>query len=590
VVAAQFADVRWPAPDALCETLAARMESFIDHSTIAGNAVGWRCLGNVNDVFDLICGAGSAKWRTPRADQAADVARALRGIADKATVPPRGTVCLWDATATNDDGHIAYSDGKGNTVNNWASTIVQVTALSRQQSGYVGWVHPSQLGAYPPHLKTPNPGCTGPTGNVSTITTSSGSAGSDDEPREPLPQPPSMRAGSGRSLLRLDAETFTLTGKTFTAGLTGAVTSIGLDLAPEQVAQLTLTVTDPALQLADVDMRGAVLGWDDTDWDLSAVRLAAAATAHTLAARSKLARRMRRTYRVVGSHKTTPGQWITRWVTGLGGRAIVEASTARAVLPESTDQSLWDAMSGLCSDLGWSFVEYGGLVRAGSRWWAAHNPDLTVTWPLTWREDPVTDLLDADLALSSDDPDNTGTATVQLRRDQVLRIRPWHLARLTGLGIYDGTWLIETVQIPDDPTEPAGVTMAKPRKTAQTSTSPVSGSEPGAEGSEPKDGKSPAWAKWHARRQLAKHGWGTDQWDPLEKLWDRESGWRWNADNPTSDAYGIPQALPGSKMAAAGADWRTNPATQIAWGLGYIKGRYRTPARAWAHSEQNGWY
>ena len=62
-----------------------------------------------------------------------------------------------------------------------------------------------------------------------------------------------------------------------------------------------------------------------------------------------------------------------------------------------------------------------------------------------------------------------------------------------------------------------------------------------------------------------------------------------NAANP-SGAYGIPQALPGSKMASVGADWRTNPVTQITWGLGYIKSRYKTPCGAWAHSQSSGWY
>ena len=70
----------------------------------------------------------------------------------------------------------------------------------------------------------------------------------------------------------------------------------------------------------------------------------------------------------------------------------------------------------------------------------------------------------------------------------------------------------------------------------------------------------------------------------------RESGWNPFADNPTSSAYGIPQALPGSKMASAGADWATNPVTQIRWGLGYIRDRYGSPCGAWAHSEANGWY
>ncbi len=91
-----------------------------------------------------------------------------------------------------------------------------------------------------------------------------------------------------------------------------------------------------------------------------------------------------------------------------------------------------------------------------------------------------------------------------------------------------------------------------------------------------------------ARDQLAARGW-SDQFGCLDNLWTRESGWRTTASNP-SGAYGIPQALPGSKMASAGADWRTNPATQIRWGLGYISGRYGDPCGAWSHFQNRGWY
>jgi hypothetical protein len=76
----------------------------------------------------------------------------------------------------------------------------------------------------------------------------------------------------------------------------------------------------------------------------------------------------------------------------------------------------------------------------------------------------------------------------------------------------------------------------------------------------------------------------------LVKLWTRESQFNHKADNKYSSAFGIPQALPGSKMASAGKDWRTNPKTQIKWGLGYIDGRYETPCEAWEHSERKGWY
>jgi hypothetical protein len=76
----------------------------------------------------------------------------------------------------------------------------------------------------------------------------------------------------------------------------------------------------------------------------------------------------------------------------------------------------------------------------------------------------------------------------------------------------------------------------------------------------------------------------------LVDIWNRESGWVYDAENGASGAYGIPQALPGSKMSSAGADWQTNPATQIKWGLGYIKNTYGNPCSAWAFEEANGYY
>jgi hypothetical protein len=81
---------------------------------------------------------------------------------------------------------------------------------------------------------------------------------------------------------------------------------------------------------------------------------------------------------------------------------------------------------------------------------------------------------------------------------------------------------------------------------------------------------------------MLKMGWGADQWGALQSLWNGESGWRFNALNASSGAYGIPQSLPASKMASAGADWKSNPATQIRWGLDYIRGRYGSPSAAYS--------
>jgi hypothetical protein len=93
-----------------------------------------------------------------------------------------------------------------------------------------------------------------------------------------------------------------------------------------------------------------------------------------------------------------------------------------------------------------------------------------------------------------------------------------------------------------------------------------------------------------AMNLLPDHGWSQSQFSCLEKLWNKESRWRTDADNPTSTAYGIPQALPGNRMAAYGTDWRTNAVTQIKWGLDYIEATYGSPCSAWAHSTSRGWY
>jgi len=93
-----------------------------------------------------------------------------------------------------------------------------------------------------------------------------------------------------------------------------------------------------------------------------------------------------------------------------------------------------------------------------------------------------------------------------------------------------------------------------------------------------------------AEGMLGSFGWSSSQFSCLQPLWNGESGWNVSASNPSSGAYGIPQALPGSKMASAGADWMTNPATQIRWGLGYIQSVYGSPCGAWSHEQAYGWY
>ncbi|MGI8760305.1 MAG: ubiquitin-like domain-containing protein [Jatrophihabitantaceae bacterium] len=172
------------------------------------------------------------------------------------------------------------------------------------------------------------------------------------------------------------------------------------------------------------------------------------------------------------------------------------------------------------------------------------------------------------------------------------------LARITYAVVYvDGKMIgktkIKTVVVRDPVTQVKHIgtrTPPPPASPPASSGAPSagSGSGSGSGGSGPP--VAPGSAQAIARQLLAARGWGNDQFNCLVSMWDRESGWNVHAANP-SGAYGIPQALPGSKMSSAGPDWQNNAETQIKWGLGYISSRYGTPCGAWATWQANGgWY
>jgi len=127
--------------------------------------------------------------------------------------------------------------------------------------------------------------------------------------------------------------------------------------------------------------------------------------------------------------------------------------------------------------------------------------------------------------------------------------------------------------------QPAVVKVGTKPKPAPT-VSPAPSGPPASSGSAVAIGK----------RLAARRGWDGRQFDCLYQLWSRESGWNVHAGNAVSGAYGIPQALPGEKMASVGSNWRDDPTTQITWGLNYIHGRYGSPCSAWGAFQSQGWY
>ncbi|WP_243064648.1 lytic transglycosylase domain-containing protein [Humibacter sp. RRB41] len=128
------------------------------------------------------------------------------------------------------------------------------------------------------------------------------------------------------------------------------------------------------------------------------------------------------------------------------------------------------------------------------------------------------------------------------------------------------------------PVVTAPTTTATSTDSSDTSSAPAAGTP------------DPGSAQAYAQGVLTSQGMGADQFNCLVALWNRESSWNIYAYNSSTGAYGIPQALPGSKMASSGADWATSFVTQVNWGLGYVDGRYGTPCGAWEHSESTGWY
>lgn len=154
---------------------------------------------------------------------------------------------------------------------------------------------------------------------------------------------------------------------------------------------------------------------------------------------------------------------------------------------------------------------------------------------------------------------------VEESREEVLRTRVAPVEHVVRVG----------TKVPPPPPAPARVA---PR--ASSSRAPAPAPRPVFSGD----------ARSIGRSMVAARGWGANQFTCLDRLWTKESNWNPYATNPSSGAYGIPQSLPASKMATAGGDWRTNPATQISWGLGYIAARYGTPCAAWAHSQAVNWY
>lgn len=247
-----------------------------------------------------------------------------------------------------------------------------------------------------------------------------------------------------------------------------------------------------------------------------------------------------------------------------------------------SEPSAWTTMRRLADERGYLLYEVGGTVYFGApTWLVRQRPATIVDWYPEGSKEPMTI---PEIRDSSDSRDIEVDVELPIRRAG--GVLPGTALRLTNFPKYSGSYMINNVSYPltgDGVVTISASTIRNPEPQRSTS-----GSTPSTD---PADYPHTTSAvKQYAQSMLASYGWGPDQFSPLEQLWEHESGWNYRAVNPSSGATGIPQALPGSKMASEGSDWRTNPETQIRWGLGYIKGRYGSPANAWAHFQSKNWY
>lgn len=248
----------------------------------------------------------------------------------------------------------------------------------------------------------------------------------------------------------------------------------------------------------------------------------------------------------------------------------------------SARPSAWTTIQRLANEDGCYVYEIGDTIFYGKPTWLVEQRSPTrVEWYPEGGKEPMGI---PEIRHSEDSRDIEVDVTLPIRRAG--RVLPGTGLELDGFPKYSDMYFINSVSYPlvgDGEVSISASTIRNPEPQKASSvtgtTEPVTG-----------DGRTASGAKEIARAMLSKYGWSEDQFPALEELWTRESGWDYKAENSSSGAYGIPQALPASKMATAGSDWRTNPTTQIKWGLGYIKGRYGSPNAAWRFWQSRHWY
>lgn len=261
-------------------------------------------------------------------------------------------------------------------------------------------------------------------------------------------------------------------GKKLKAELAEVVVELTADYATDTLSELTVVAADPAQRFVNTSLAtfNTEVTLDDEKWSVGSVEAAFSGDEQstvTIAARSPLARKLRRKYKVSDTKKVSPSQWVTARVKGAGGTAVCQPSSKQLDISQrggDQRQSELDVIGDLAGELDWSWTEHSNTFYFGSRHWAWKGGAATPTWPVTWKKAAASDAITLAWSVSDDNTDDFASLDIELPYISGERVRPWHRIELKGAGVADGTWLVDSVTVTHDGVSTVSISASQPRK------------------------------------------------------------------------------------------------------------------------------
>lgn len=272
--------------------------------------------------------------------------------------------------------------------------------------------------------------------------------------------------------MSLDTASLLIGGEAPSDDLLDLLTGIRIDAGADAVAQLVCDFDDNSrlLDRAGLLTAGTIVDWRGGRFAVAGVggRFGnGSGIGRTVVARSALARSLRTSHRAAAERNTSPGAWMARRAATAGGRAVCQPSSSRELILQIAGdrrESDLDVAARIGRRMGWSWAEWGGTIRYGSRWWAlTGGPAGQATHAVTWSSGQPSDAYRADLDDDSDDIANTATGSLDVPYDLGASVAPWDLLDLEGFEGWDGLWLVDRVQFTADLSSPVTVEVSRPR-------------------------------------------------------------------------------------------------------------------------------